>query len=196
MKARGSLPSTKMPTTVGVGVSLAVTIFSEARRSSVVRSFAASTSGATAAGRYSRSNRFRSRSVIAALGTGWTSKGRSRWRRRSLRMRSSWVVARPARSSSVTSMPASVPSSRTPTKTTPGLPCPGRSLAKAHTAWRTDFGAVPRNDPLRSTRSDSGDTRRASSSASVRRMTSPYPSWSVSAGLRFGVRGPRQVTGR
>ena len=57
--------------------------------------------------------------------------------------------------SSVTVTPATVRSFRTPTKTTPGLPYPGRSLAKAQIASRIFVAASPESDSLHSTRSDS-----------------------------------------
>ena len=69
-------------------------------------------------------------------------------------------------SRSLTSSPDGLPSSRAPTKTTPGRRRSGRSLAKAQTASRTLAGASPRRDSLRSTKSDSTSLIRASSSAS------------------------------
>ena len=70
-------------------------------------------------------------------------------------------------------MPEGVPSSRAPTKTTPARPCPGRSLAKAHTAWRILSmgpslpGGAFLSDSLRSTNSDSRSAIMASRSKSV-----------------------------
>ena len=61
--------------------------------------------------------------------------------------------------SSVTVTPATVRSFRTPTKTTPGLPYPGRSLAKAQIASRILVAAFPESDSLHSTRSDSPSFR-------------------------------------
>ena len=69
-------------------------------------------------------------------------------------------------------MPEGVPSSLTPTKTTPGRPWPGRSFAKAHTACRMRSmgpsfpSGAALSDSLRSTSSDSMSAIIASSSLS------------------------------
>ena len=82
-----------MPATVGTGSSTETIILAAARRSSSVRSFAASVSGSIAAGRYSSSKRPSLRSPSVALRTGSASKCASRCRRFSLRIRSSWALA-------------------------------------------------------------------------------------------------------
>lgn len=78
--------------------------------------------------------------------------------------------------SSVAACPASVPSSRTPMKTKPGMPCPEGSLANAPTACRTLSGGSPRSDVSCSTLSESGDTGRSSRSVSDRRVAPPHSS--------------------
>lgn len=228
MKSCGLIPRTNSPTTVGIWSSTDVIILVAASRSTAVRSFAASSSRSKARGRYSSSNRIRSRSASWAVGTGWESNGASRCWRRSFRMRSSWAVAMalrgptrtqiwplartggasegwtiitatalPARMRLVTdrtgggsvfpsvlmsdsrwsrrsviSMPVGIPSSSTPTKTTPARPWPGRSFANAQTAWRifsmglSFLPPPPASELLRSTSSDSMSVIMASSSRS------------------------------
>ena len=102
------------------------------------------------------------------------------------------MFARRLSSSSPTARPAQRPSSSTPTRITPGLPCAGKSFAKAQmllrifsaaefdsdSAGRCRAGCRPQplrifsaaeldSDRLRSTRSDSRSTIIAASSASL-----------------------------
>ena len=92
-KSRGRLPSISMPPTVGVGSSTEAIIFAAARRSRDDRSLFARSVALTAWGRYSSSNRLRSKSWIVAERRGVASKCLSWVRRFSFRIRSSCAVA-------------------------------------------------------------------------------------------------------
>ena len=81
--------------------------------------------------------------------------------------------------SSLSSMvaPEGVPSSRAPMNRTPGRPWAGRSLANAQTAWRAFSATSPTHACLRSQRSDSMSSSRASSSAMLSALIGlcPWP---------------------
>ena len=88
-KSCGFLPIVSRPSTVAVGWSAATIIFVAASCSFRLRAFAASISSENAAVKYSFSNWVRLRSDKPAVGIGCRSKGRSPYRRFSLRILSS-----------------------------------------------------------------------------------------------------------
>ena len=97
MKSRGRTPSVSNPRIVARLSSTEDIILAAANRSPKLRSFFLRSSRSTALGKYSSSNWRRLRSPAPVPGTGWMSNGRSPYRRRSFRIRSSWAVAMPLR---------------------------------------------------------------------------------------------------
>ena len=92
-------------------------------------------------------------------------------------------------SSSVTGAPSSEPLSRTPTKTTPATPWPGRSFANAQIASRMVVGASPASDSLNSTRSDSPSSSNLLSSMSRSAVTITPSTLPAYAPRQSGIRG-------